>query len=224
MRTSEGYGCAGKYESGPLREVTGTAIRPGGLALTDRALGFPAGAQILDVGCGAGASVEHLCGHHGFDAEGVDISRVLLAEGLGRNPALALSEGTAQALPFADESRDGVLCECALSLFEDPLAALAEFHRVLRLGGYLILSDLYSRDAAAWAGSQGWGVELTREELERMLAEIGFATHIWEDHTHLLRELAARLILAHGSLEGLGCAPGGNARRPGYYLLVALKA
>ena len=221
----QGSGC---YESGPLREVTGLAIRPGGLALTDRALDFcrfPAGARLLDVGCGAGATVEHLRSRHGFDASGVDLSRVLLAEGLGRNPALALAEGAAEALPFAAETRDGVLCECVLSLLQEPQVALAEFRRVLRPGGYLILSDLYSRDATTGIAAQGCGRgELTRGELAGLLSENGFATLMWEDHTHLLRELAARLILTSGSLEGLGCTTTRAGQRPGYYLLVARKA
>ena len=56
-----------------------------------------------------------------------------------------------------------------------------------------------------------------------LLFENGFATLLWEDQTPLLREMAARLILARGSLEGLGCTTGGSGQRPGYYLLVARK-
>ena len=43
------------YEHTAIREATGDIIRPGGLALTDRALALcqlPAGARVLDVGCG----------------------------------------------------------------------------------------------------------------------------------------------------------------------------
>ena len=202
------------YEAGPLRVVTGPAIRPGGLTLTDRALDFSyfaAGAQLLDVGCGSGATVEHLCSRYGFSARGVDISSTLIAEGLGRNPALALEEATAETLPFAAESRDGILCECVLSLLDEPIRALAEFRRVLRGNGYLILSDMYTRDTTARGRIEGW------------LSECGFEILLWEDHTHFLKELAARLILAHGSLEGLCCTTSGAGGKPGYYLLVARK-
>ena len=43
------------YETGPLRETTGPAIRPGGTLLTGRAVrfcGFAPGSELLDVGCG----------------------------------------------------------------------------------------------------------------------------------------------------------------------------
>jgi hypothetical protein len=63
----------------------------------------------------------------------------------------------------------------------------------------------------------------SREQVEEWLSAHGFATLLWEDHTQLLKELAARLILAGGSLEGLCCTTKGAGQRPGYYLLVARK-
>lgn len=217
MRTSRGE----VYESGPLRDVTGATIRPGGLILTERAIdfcSFSPGAQLLDVGCGAGATVEHLLSRYGFAACGVDSSPTLIAEGLGRNPALTLSVATAEALPFADNSQDGILCECVLSLLENPHTALVELQRVLRSGGYLILSDMYNRDAADSSLQE----MVSRVTVEEWLSALGFANLFWEDHTQLLKELAARLIMAGGSLEGC-CATKGAGQRPGYYLLVARK-
>jgi SAM-dependent methyltransferase len=215
------------YESGPLRDVTGATIRPGGLPLTERAIdfcSFTAGAQLLDVGCGAGASVEHLCSRYGFDACGVDISPALIAEGLVRNPAMRLSEAPAEALPFADGSQDGILCECVLSILETPRAVLDEFQRVLRSGGYLILSDMYAREqAAAHEPDRCLRGVVTREKLQEWLSASGFATILWEDYTPILRELAARMILAGGSLEGFCCTTNGIGQRTGYYLLAARK-
>ncbi|WP_298267463.1 DVU_1556 family methyltransferase [Geobacter sp.] len=205
-----------EYESVVLRAVTGPTIRPGGLTLTDRAVGFcsfPPGARLLDVGCGAGATVEHLRSRYGFAAGGVDISRRLIAEALVRNPALPLAEGRAEALPVEGESLDGIFCECVLSIVEEPHGALAEFRRALRSGGFLVLSDMYDREASA------------RGELEKRLSESGFSILLREDHTPLLRELAARLVLTHGSLEGVWCNAGGcvAGARSGYYLLIARK-
>ncbi|MDD2734016.1 MAG: class I SAM-dependent methyltransferase [Desulfuromonadaceae bacterium] len=183
------------------------------MALTDRALefcSFDAGARLLDVGCGAGASVEHLRSHYAFDARGIDLSPALIAEGARRNPDLPLSEGSAEALPYPDESHDGIVCECVLSLLKEPLKALTEFRRLLCSGGYLILSDMYDRDHETW-------------QPEAWLSENGFTVLLREDHTRLLRELAARLILANVSLEGICCSPAGPVGKPGYYLLVARK-
>ncbi len=204
------------FESAALRGVTGPTIRPGGLALTERAVDFccfPAKARILDVGCGTGATVARLRTRHGFNAAGIDPSRSLIAEGLVRNPSLPLAEGVAEALPVEDGTLDGILCECVLSLVEEPRRALSEFRRALRPGGRLILSDMYDR------GRDG------REQMEARLSESGFKVIFWEDHTPLLKELAARIVLAGGSLEGL-CSPAvcQTGTRPGYYLIIARKS
>lgn len=219
--------CSTVYETGPLRDVTGTTIRPGGLTLTDRAVklcSFAAGAQLLDVGCGAGGSVEHLLSRYGFDTRGVDISPSLIAEGLRRNPELPLSVGAAEALSYPDGSQDGILCECVLSLLSEPLRALAEFRRLLRSGGYLMLSDMYSREISSGARPDRYLRETALHmEIEAWLSENGFTMLLWEDHTPLLRELAAQLILAGASIEGLCRRAAGTGGKPGYYLLVAHK-
>lgn len=210
------------YESVRLRDVTGPAIRPGGLTLTDRALAychFPAGAQLLDVGCGVGATVEYLHNMCGFGTAGVDSSATLIAEGLRRAPDLQLFTACAEALPCESDSQDGLFCECVLSLLESPGMVLQEFRRVLRSGGCLILSDLYNRDAATASDSHG---SASRAQIESWLSAAGFRMVVWEDHTRLLRELAARLILANCSLEGL-CGNCSTKAQAGYYLLVAYK-
>ena len=201
-----------EYQSSAVRTVTGPTIRPGGLFLTDRALAFcdfPPGAQLLDVGCGIGATVEHLRECHRLDAVGIDPSCSMLEEGRARNPELPLGLGSAERIPAADGSKDGILCECVLSLLPDPALVLAEFRRVLRPDGFLILSDMYDRQAEG------------RGRFQLRLTDAGFTLLLFEDHTPLLKELAARLVLAHGSLDGLGCR--GCGGRPGYYLLVAQK-
>jgi len=231
------------YESEKLRAVTGPAIRPGGVDLTARAVefcSFPAGARLLDVGCGEGATVGFLRDSYRLDSFGVDFSSLLLADGKSRNGSLPLARATAEQLPFADCSLDGVLCECVFSLLPEPEKALREFNRVLSLGGSLIMSDIYLRVPGEGLSVQGGAVDgclmgaMSVSFLKTMLAESGFSLILWEDHSHLLRELAARLILADGSLEGFwatlnsaACPVGGRTDkfggRPGYYLLVARK-
>jgi arsenite methyltransferase len=219
------------YESGVLQSVSGPILRPGGLELTDRALElcrFSSDARLLDVGCGSGATVRHLRETRGFNANGVDISHKLIAEGLLRNPNLPLFTATAEALPLAGESLDGIFCECVLSLLKEPDKALKEFHRTLRTGGHLIISDMYSRQTVSDADFElsapdtCRGDLLSRKRIESRLAECGFTRLLWEDHTRMLKELAARIILARGSLEGFPemCCGG---EKPGYYLLVAHK-
>jgi SAM-dependent methyltransferase len=221
------------YESGLLREVTGPALRPGGTFLTDRAAsfcGFVPGCRLLDVGCGTGATVEHLRDRYGIHVTGLDCSRILLDEALRRNPLLTLVEGRAEALPCPDGTIDGIFCECVLSLLAAPRQALGEFRRVLAPGGYLVLSDLYDRpeQGAQPCGSLAGGVRAgraTREALEELVRTCGFSVLFWEDHTRFLKELAARLILAGCPLDefyGTGCSgrPLSVGPRPGYYLMV----
>jgi ubiquinone/menaquinone biosynthesis C-methylase UbiE len=207
------------------------------LALTDRALAFcrlPPGAVVADVGCGTGAAAEHLRERHGLRAVGLDPSRSLLAEGRRRAPGRALIQGQAQALPLVGGRLDAVLCECVLSLTGAPEGVLAEFHRVLRPGGWLVVSDLYAGQGPpgpAISASGGGCLEgaMARRTLEAHVTRAGFRIRLWEDHTPLLTHFAAQLLLAGEDLEALrpslgrGHSAGGHRcrPRPGYFLLVA---
>ena len=56
-------------------------------------------------------------------------------------PAVALRAlATIAHLPLADQSLDGILCSSVLEYVPDPAACLAEFARVLRSGGLLLVS------------------------------------------------------------------------------------
>jgi len=238
------------YESEQLRAVTGPAIRPGGLALTGRAMEFcqfPPRSRLLDVGCGSGATVEYLRNHYHLAASGVDISSLLLGEAKSRDDTLPLARARAEHLPYGNGSLDGILCECVLSLISEPGMALREFNRALVPDGKLILSDIYLRGEGRGDRGQGEDKNINEEAVDgclqgarsscsvkKLLSETGFSVMLWEDHTPLLKELAARLVLAHGSVDALwggvkdaGCSGMGlstmAALRPGYYLLVARK-
>jgi SAM-dependent methyltransferase len=224
------------YESEQMRRVTGPAIRPGGVELTGRAVdfcSFPAGARLLDVGCGEGATVGYMRSHHRMDAAGVDTSSRLLREGKSRDVTLPLVQARAEQLPYGDESFDGVLCECVLSLVPDPECALSEFQRILRPGGRLILSDVYLRELGeslpfSEKTDDCLKGAVTYSVTKSLLEGTGFTVLLWEDHTRCLRELAARLVLADATPTGFcgefTTAGGGAAhKRPGYYLLVARK-
>lgn len=229
------------YESLEMRAVTGPAIRPGGLTLTERALdlcSIPDGAKALDVGCGVGATVEFLSQERHHAAVGVDMSSLLLKEGIERRPDLGLLQGTAENLPFSSGSFSALFCECVLSLLPDPASVLKEFARVLNPEGFLILSDVYARmpDEASSLphlpvrccikGAVGMG------QITAWVEESGLTIVTWEDHSALLKQLAAQLIFSFGSLnafwatacsEGLPDAIEATVRRarPGYYLLIA---
>ena len=120
------------YQQEALRAVTGETIRPGGFALTDRAMALckmTEGGKVLDVGCGTGASVRYLRKKYHLHAVGLDASAGLLLEGHESNPEIPLARATASSMPIGDGRLAGILCECVLSLTCDPLAVLREFHR-----------------------------------------------------------------------------------------------
>jgi len=227
------------YELPGVQRVTGETIRPGGLALTRRALALaalPVGARVLDVGCGAGATLAYLAGL-GLQVMGIDPSRKLLRQGNGRSPRLTLTQGQGETLPFAAQSFDALLAECCLSLMDDA-AALAEFARVLRPGGALILSDMLAGNPAGMAAARQLPLSccvsgaFSRAQIEALLADAGFAITFWEDNTEALKQLTVQIIWEYGSLanfwgcagedgEGMGTAVA--SLKPGYFLLLARK-
>lgn len=197
------------YEQEAVRCVTGDAIRPGGMAITERALEHCAlsiGARVLDAGCGAGATVEYLRCAWGFEAVGVDPSHQLLESGRRRAAGLRLCSARGEALPFAPGIFDALLAECSLSLMADIDAALAEFHRALCAGGALIISDIYARDTDNLAEAR-WlplacclGRAMPRDWLIERVTRAGFRVVLWEDHSQALRQLAMQIIMTHGSM------------------------
>ena len=224
------------YESPALREAIGPALRPGGLALTERTVrfcGLVPGDQVLDVGCGTGATAVFLQDRFGAVAVGIDASDLLLAEARESCSALALVRGDGACLPFAPDLFAAVICECVLSLLTNHQKALAEFYRVLRPGGHLVVADLYWRspeppDMAPPPAAQGClAGALPRHALEERVAAAGFALDLWEDHSEDLKRLAAKLAwngIRVADLWGAACRPGtGPAGRPGYALLVGRK-
>ena len=203
------------YERIAACGVTDGFIRPGGVALTERALSlcaFPPGSRLLDVGCGTGATVEHLIEQHGLFAAGADPSLPMLAQGRARNPLLPLVRAAGESLPFFEGQWDGVLAECSLSLTKDPDAALRECRRVLKREGKLILSDVYVRNVQAIPELRALSLDscltgaLSHDEIMGKLTNCGFAVIAWEDHSPALKYFAAQLILSQGSAQSFWCS------------------
>ena len=228
------------YEQPELKILTGGALRPGGVTLTRELLTCcrPApGARVLDVGCGSGHSLAVLADEFGLEVSGVDPSAAMLARAARRVPQATLARGRVEGLPYADGSFDILLCECVLSLGEDEQRSLAEMDRVLRPGGLLILTDIYSRDggrAPQLAVTTCLSRALPLTAITDTLTRTGYSLLLVRDRSDLLKQLAGQIIFSCGSLEqfwALFMDPD-NARRTactlagvrlGYYALVAVK-
>ena len=233
------------YEELALAGFHTAPLRPGGLGLTERAISlclFSQDSRLLDLGCGNGATVEHLASKWGLTAVGLDPSPLLLGYGTRRGKGLPYVRAVGEHLPFRRGMWDGILLECVLSVAGDANAVIAECARVLKVGGHLIITDVYLR--AAWDTRAPENIPadcclaraLERTKLESSLNGCGFTTVLWEDHSKALKEFAAELILAGIQLNMARFSPPGKDRarasrtvspavpmpgKPGYFLLVA---
>jgi SAM-dependent methyltransferase len=107
------------------------------LSLVDsfaRSRGRPA---ILDIGCGAGGTLREL-EDRGF-AVGVDISHRAI-DFCRRRGCRRLVRGGDGDLPFASASFDLVIALDLIEHIDDDRAALAEYRRLLKTGGMLLLT------------------------------------------------------------------------------------
>jgi len=116
---------------------------------TVRALGETARGKVLDLATGT-ADLAILIARESLAAEvtGVDPSPGMLAIGrqkverLGLSARITLSEGDAQALPFADGTFDAATIAFGIRNVPDRLAGLRELARVTRRGGRVAVLEL----------------------------------------------------------------------------------
>lgn len=109
-----------------------------------RKAGLRRGERVLDVACGTGIIARLALKEVGAEGTvtGLDINPGMLAvaRSLTRDLPIEFHEAKAEAMPFADELFDVVMCQLALQFMEDRVAALKEMHRVLVSGGRLVLN------------------------------------------------------------------------------------
>jgi SAM-dependent methyltransferase len=103
--------------------------------------GLPTGGA-LDAACGTGRFAAHLAAR-GHQVVGVDSSPEMLAAARERLPQVEFRLGDLHELPVTDGSVDLVVCGLALSHVRLLGPVMAEFARVLRLGGHLVISDTH---------------------------------------------------------------------------------
>jgi len=221
-----------------LRHVTGSCMRPGGIALTKKAFAvcsLPTDACVADIGCGVGGTLEYLDRMGIYRLVGLDCSETFLKEAACRALSVRFVLGRVETLPFKRASFDALFCECVLSALRDRITTLVECSRALKEGGFLIISDIFVRDCSGRSllGRKPQVSEaqdlLTKKDILACLEDLGFSLVLWEEHKKFLKEFVAHTILAGLPLLKLQACrqrQGGEKKDPtaiSYFLLVARK-
>jgi SAM-dependent methyltransferase len=161
------------------------------VALQARTLGI--GARVIDVGAGDApyrelfAAQEYLTLDHEATPHSGDVDVL----------------GSADAMPVADGSFDAVVCTQVLEHVAEPLAALTEFHRVLRPGGRLIATVPFAWEEHEMPHDY---YRYTRPGAEHLLARAGFVDAEVRPRTDSFTTLAQ---LLHNVSWTAGSAPDG---------------
>jgi ubiquinone/menaquinone biosynthesis C-methylase UbiE len=128
------------------------------------------GDAVLDVACGTGFVTRRLLDRVGRAGRvaGADLNPGMVhAAGLHCPPGIEWVTAPAEAMPFADDEFDAVLCQQGVQFFPDTLASLREMRRVLRQGGTLVatvwapMSQSPFMEAQALAMRAACGVDAT---------------------------------------------------------------
>jgi len=98
---------------------------------------------ILDAACGTGRHSEYLAAQ-GHRVIGVDSSPDMLAHARKRVPAADFRDGELDRLPLGGNEVDAIVCSLALTHVPRLEPVMAEFARVLRPGGHLVVCNMHS--------------------------------------------------------------------------------
>ncbi len=122
--------------------------------------------KVLDHGCGTGMFFEYLKKKDNLPHElvGLDYSPGMLS--IAASKGVTAVEGRIEELPFDNEMFDAVFSFTVLRIIpQDEALVLKEMHRVLKPGGYCVLSLMIDAD---------------EESLEVLLQQLGFKTLSFE--------------------------------------------
>jgi len=215
------------YESTVMQNTLGQTLRPGGLELTKRALEFckfkADDDKLLDLGCGKGATIKYISDFYKIDICGLDISESLVAAAneINKDAVIVISSG--ENTPFEDDTFNGVFAECTLSLMDNLEKTINEINRIMKCGGYVIISDVYAKNTAYL------------EELNSYSAETCLKNPHEENYDNLMKQLVVDIIFGHNTMEsfwnctGCHCIDGAKFQETlrksklGYFLMIAKK-
>lgn len=170
--------------------------------------------RLLDIGSGSGWLIEHM-GSLGWQAEGIDFD--LRAVERARGCGLTVHHGDLLSRRLAGGSFDAITLSHSIEHVHDPLAWLAEVHRLLRPGGRMVIATPNSASLGHRRYGEHWlaldpprHLQLfNRETLSRALRRAGFfRLQVFtspRDANGVF--MASRAIRASGRYAMLGATP-----------------
>jgi methionine biosynthesis protein MetW len=105
------------------------SLRPDLAAVADA---VPAGARVLDIGCGDGALLAYLRDSKGVDARGIDVSAANVASAVARGLSVVQGDADADLGDYPDAAFDMVILSDALQAMRSPATVLGELVRIGR--------------------------------------------------------------------------------------------
>jgi ubiquinone/menaquinone biosynthesis C-methylase UbiE len=146
----------------------------------------PTNAVVLDVGCGQGKSFRLLqraffpCRLLGIDADREILDRAR-AQAQHDNVDVKLMLGTSAAISLPDNSVDILFCHQTFHHLVEQERAMAEFYRVLKPGGMLLMAESTKAYIHSWIirllFRHPMDVQKTAEEYLALIRQAGFEVH-----------------------------------------------
>jgi ubiquinone/menaquinone biosynthesis C-methylase UbiE len=145
----------------------------------------PAPRCVLDVGCGTGYLLRLLARRwpQATELAGIDAapSMIEAAERAADDQRLRFTTGTAEQLPYPDDSFDVIVSTTSFDHWSDQQAGLFECARVLAPGGHLVLTDQFSALLLPTLLAGRRGKARTRRRAGQLLRAAGFRDLAWHD-------------------------------------------
>ncbi len=159
----------------------------------------------LDIACGSGGPTLRIARSKGCHVTGIDIHAdgIAAANSQARGRGLEdrvefLQHDASSRLPFPDQTFDAIICIDALNHLPDRAAVLADWKRMLKLGGRVLFTDPIivtgplSNAEIATRSSIGFFLFVPLGTDERLIGKAGLELTVCEDRTANMAETAGR--------------------------------